>query len=88
MSLIGTVYFWKISKHWQGIEVYAATLGFIALVGAWVMPESPKYLITMKKYDEARKAITFIAKVNGRKEPFTDRFDREVADRINPIIIN
>jgi hypothetical protein len=45
------------------------------------MPESPKFLITKKRYDEARQAITFIAKMNGHCQGFNRKFDREVIDR-------
>lgn len=81
--MVGTFYFWQISKHWQGLEIYAASLCVISLIGSTIMPESPKFLITMKRYDEARHAISAIAKANG-KEPFNELFDREVADKVNP----
>jgi hypothetical protein len=41
-------------------------LGIIALVGIIILPESPKFLITKKRYDEARVAISKIAKANGQ----------------------
>jgi hypothetical protein len=49
------------------------------MIGVWFLPESPKFLITMKRYDDARAAINVIARVN-KKEQFTSRFDREVLD--------
>jgi Sugar (and other) transporter len=79
VSLIGTIYFWKISKNWVWIEIFACSLGAFAMIGAFIMPESPKFLITRKRFDEAREAISTIARVNGRPA-FTDRFDREVVD--------
>lgn len=48
------------------------------MLGAFILPESPKFLITRKRFDEARAAISYIGRINGLKEPFTDTFDREI----------
>ena len=56
-------------------------LNIVALVGVmFLIPESPKYLITQKRFDEARTVINYIAKLNGkyRRKTFTSLFDREV----------
>ena len=44
------------------------------------MPESPKFLLTMKKYDECRRAMTIIGRFNGKKNDFDGKFDREIQD--------
>jgi hypothetical protein len=49
----------------------------ISAVGVYFLPESPKFFLSTKRYDESREAINFIARTNGRRE-FTAKFDREV----------
>lgn len=46
--------------------------GIISMVGCFLLPESPKFLLTKKKYDEARSAINWIAKFN-RKNIIFDK---------------
>lgn len=61
---MGSVYFWKIAKEWIPLVMFGCALALLSMLGAILMPESPKYLVTKGRYDEARTAITFIAKVN------------------------
>ena len=51
----------------------------VSAAGVWFLPESPKFLLTKKRYDETRAAINFIAKWNNQK-PFNGKFDREILD--------
>jgi hypothetical protein len=60
------VYFWKISKDWVWLELGACLSGVVSMIGGLMIPESPKFLISKKRYDEARQAISWIAKFNGR----------------------
>ena len=65
--VLATLYFWKISTHW----IYFCSVGYcwqiISVVFLFWMPESPRFLISVGKFDEARKAFATIAKWN-RKE--------------------
>ena len=80
LALFGCLYFWLIWKNWLGIEILAGVLGVISGVGAFFMPESPKFLISKHRYEEARESINRIARYN-RQAEFHGEFDREVADR-------
>ena len=79
--VIACVYFSKISKNWIWLEIIACILGVISMVGCYFLPESPKFLISRKRYNEARAAINWIAKFNCQREQFNSQFDREVIDR-------
>jgi len=47
VGVIGCLYFWKISKNWLWLEIFAGCLDLVAMVGTFFfMPESPKYLIS------------------------------------------
>jgi hypothetical protein len=43
------------------------------------LPESPKFFVSQRRYDEAREAINFIARTNKQKE-FNGKFDREILE--------
>jgi hypothetical protein len=45
-------------------------------------PESPRFLVSTNRYDEARAALNKIAKVNGKEDGFADKFvfPKEQAD--------
>jgi len=45
------------------------------------MPESPKFLMTKKRYDECRVVLTKMAEVNGIEGPFRKKFDKEVQSK-------
>lgn len=79
--LVGCVYFWKISKDWHWLELYACASGILSMVGVYFFPESPKYLVSLRKYDEARLAINTIARINNITKVFDCQFDREVEER-------
>ena len=51
----------------------------VSMIGVWFLPESPKFLLTMKRYDDTRDAINIINKVN-KRTTFNGKFDREVAE--------
>jgi hypothetical protein len=70
VSVFGCLYFWQISKYWVWLEIFGCVVGAIPMVGCYMLPESPKFLISKKKFDEARSAINWIAKFNQQEEEF------------------
>jgi SP family sugar:H+ symporter-like MFS transporter len=60
LPAIGVVYFWKISKEWTWWAITFCEVGsLLVIVGLFFIPESPKYLLCKKRYDEARAAVNF-----------------------------
>jgi MFS family permease len=86
LALFACIYFWVIWKNWLGIEIMAGLMGAIGGLGAFFMPESPKFLISKGRFDEARNSINVIARYNKQNE-FHGEFDREVTDRKTKSII-
>lgn len=77
-TIIGTVYFWKISKNWIGVGIMACSMGVLAMLGAiFIIPESPKFLISKKHFDRARNSINTIARLNGTYRRFNGLFEQE-----------
>jgi hypothetical protein len=80
ITVLSTFYFYFISKYWVWFQVFGWGLNLITIVGVMFIPESPKYLISKKKYEECRRVITIIGKINGSKNKFDGKFDREVRE--------
>ena len=85
VAVYTVIYYWFISTNWIPINIFGAVLTAVSAVGVYFLPESPKFYLSTRRYDEAREAINFIAKTNGRRE-FTAKFDREVIDEKQAII--
>ena len=55
--LTGTIYFWFISKDW----IYFTMIGFVLqtfnVIAVWFLPESPRLMIELKRFDEAEVAL-------------------------------
>lgn len=85
VAVYTVIYYWFISTNWIPINIFGAVLTLVSAVGVYFLPESPKFYLSTRRYDEAREAINFIAKTNGKRE-FTAKFDREVIDEKQAII--
>ncbi|XP_053794199.1 solute carrier family 22 member 3 isoform X2 [Vidua chalybeata] len=51
---------------WQGIQLAISLPNFLFLLYYWVVPESPRWLLTRKKGEKALKIMHNIAKHNGK----------------------
>ncbi|NXU35219.1 S22A3 protein, partial [Drymodes brunneopygia] len=51
---------------WQGIQLAITLPNFLFLLYYWVVPESPRWLLTRKKGEKALKIMRNIAKHNGK----------------------
>jgi hypothetical protein len=81
VTLILTLYFYFISRYWLWIQVFGWTFNLITVVGVIFMPESPKYLLTTRRYDECRQVLTKIGKFNKGAMEFNGVFDIEIEDK-------
>ena len=82
IPVLEVIYFWKVSREWVWFSiVFGQAIGIIVIAGTFFLPESPKYLITMKRYDQAREAVNFFNTLN--EKPFRGKFDCEIKDHKN-----
>ncbi|XP_060072925.1 organic cation transporter protein-like [Ylistrum balloti] len=51
-------------RHWKYIEIACAAPFSIILTYWWLLPESPRWLITKHRYEEAKVVLQKVAKVN------------------------
>ena len=80
VTIQSTFYFYFISRYWVWFQIFGWTMNLIVVVAVIFMPESPKYLLTNKKYNECRAVLSKMGKFNNIKnsKPFEGKFDREI----------
>ena len=74
------IYFKYISKDWLNLYWYFLMISIAGTIVSFIMPESPRYLISLGDFKRARESFNFIARMNGRKplDPNTERFVEEL----------
>ena len=63
-----SLYFMLIDNHWKSLYSIVVVVTFVTFIAAGFMQESPRFLVSKGKYDQARKVITKMAKVNKLKK--------------------
>lgn len=53
-----------VFRPWRLLTVFNLLPGVIAVIILLYLPDSPKILMSMRKYDEAYEAVNWIAKTN------------------------
>lgn len=67
-------YFLWISKDWRFLMIPTLALSIIGTLFMFFQPESPRFLVSKGRYDEARKVFNLIAKRNGKGDNFAEFF--------------
>ena len=65
--LFGTLYFWFISKNYFYFLLIGYLLQIWSLFASFILPESPRLLIGLRRFDDARVSFRKIARCNGKK---------------------
>ena len=81
--IILSIYFRFISKHWLYFEIYAITATALCTFLCLVIPESPKFLYSVRQYKRAKLCMSAIAKYNKVQFSTRFRFDTEDAEKNN-----
>jgi hypothetical protein len=63
-SVIGVFYFYVISKEWLYLQIFGCSLNLLVFVALFFVPQSPKFLIGKKRYNQARDVLKVICEVN------------------------
>eukprot|EP00347_Sterkiella_histriomuscorum_P019689 403340662 len=77
-----SIYFRYISKDWLWFQVFGLCTCGVACVLQFFLPESPKYQYSKRNYNQARKGLAYIAKINRIKNYEDPTFDTEI-DQLN-----
>lgn len=68
-----------LDKNWFPLQAIYFVAGIIAMfIAIFFLPESPKYLYSKQKFDEARASLNYIARFNGKKPLKIFLFDDEI----------
>ena len=75
------IYFWKISTNWKALQYFNFGISVFGLIFLFLMPETPRFLISVKRFTEARETLAWIGKMNGLEE-------WEAQERLNAIVFD
>lgn len=83
--IFSSIYFRYITNDWLAFQIYGVVVLSISTVAMLLIPESPKFLYSVKRYDEARVSLGKVARFNKSKKFKNMKFDTEEAEeqRIN-----
>lgn len=77
--ILWSFYYQMLDKNWFPLQAIYFVAGIIAMFTAiFVLPESPKFLYSKQKFDQARASLNYIAKINGKKPLKIFLFDNEI----------
>ena len=62
--MLAALWFMLVSKDWKTIFVFATIILYFTFIVLCTMPESPKFLLSQGRYQEARAVMTRIARFN------------------------
>ncbi|CDW90620.1 solute carrier family member 5 [Stylonychia lemnae] len=71
------LYHLYITKDWLPFQAFSAFTTLLVTISIIALPESPQYLISKKRYDEARKSLETIARWNRYDGPIDFKFKDE-----------
>lgn len=78
--ILSSIYFRFITKDWLYFQLYGVIALAISTAAMFIIPESPKFLYSCKKYDEARESLVKIAKFNKSNKFKNYKFDTEILE--------
>jgi MFS family permease len=65
--IIISAYWRYISKNWLWLHIFACCCNAVALIGLYLLPESPEYLYSFYRFHECREVMFQIALFNSSK---------------------
>jgi len=99
MAAVGSELFWSLGflllaatgywlRDWMSLQlaIGVPTIGFILY--KWILPESPRWLMTQGKFDEAEAVFRKAAKMNGKTLPMKLHFKKNVGEKTSYSIID
>jgi len=85
--LLDIIYFLYISKEWVWLQIPNIILCLVGVTWVLLLPETPRYLLAKKRWNDARDCFKKMAKWNGCEnvEIWDEvRFEKEAEEMENP----
>merc|ERR1712166_307328 len=87
--IIICLYFWLIKGPWQVLQLPNSFLSVAGIVFLFFMPESPRFLISKKRFEEARTVFKWIGGHNGLdKQTIDERLDDIIFEGESRVMTN
>jgi hypothetical protein len=67
-------YFLEISKYWRPLQIPNIILTTVGLVFVYKMPETPRFLVSVHKFEKARTVFNTMARWNGKSPTIANTF--------------
>lgn len=94
MAAVATEFFWSLGflmlagtgyliRDWMSLQlaIGVPTIGFV--VYKWVLPESPRWLISQGRFEEAEEVFRKAAKLNGKQLPTKLQFKKSIGEKVS-----
>ena len=78
--MLAVIYYWQFNASWFWFVLIGVVFQVISIIMLLFMPESPRYLVTAGRYEEARKAFETIAKYNRKPLKWDERISAPAND--------
>lgn len=86
--LLDITYFVYISKNWIWLQIPNIILCIVGVIWIVVNPETPRYLLAVERFDDARKAFKWMARWNGKEQDIWNEviFEKEAEKIEDPTL--
>ena len=62
--LAATIYFWQFSRDWFNFAAVGYVFNLFTAMGAFLLPESPRFLLEKGRIDELKETMEVVASFN------------------------
>jgi len=62
--LVSCLCYSYVSNNYYGVQVVSFSVSILGLLLTFILPESPKWLLSQSRYEDAAKVMNYIAKLN------------------------
>ncbi|KAK7497283.1 hypothetical protein BaRGS_00011577 [Batillaria attramentaria] len=68
-AMLAATLFAYLLRHWQHFQASLASLTIFLFIAYFFIPESPRWLVSKGRHEEAQKVLEVVARINGRSLP-------------------